>query len=137
MPTLTLADIETLARAALAGSGAVGIQLDQATSAIVEAEAVTAGRGAARFPRIVTIRGNTLLFWFDDRRGENHIFFAEKRGALWRERDLSDISGSSLFPYPVELDQQVAGLKLAAMGIGIDSLTELQRRYLHSWQEGT
>jgi len=79
----------------------------QTDGTIVEAEAVTAGRGTARFPRIVTIRGNTLLFWFDDRRGENHIFFAEKRGALWRERDLSDISGSSFFPYPVELDEQL------------------------------
>ena len=79
----------------------------QPDGTIVEAEAVTAGRGAARFPRIVTIRANTLLFWFDDRRGENHIYFAEKRGALWRERDLSDISGSSFFPYPVELNEQL------------------------------
>jgi (2R)-3-sulfolactate dehydrogenase (NADP+) len=39
MPILTLADIDALTRASLAGSGAVGIQLDQATSAVVEAEA--------------------------------------------------------------------------------------------------
>ena len=39
MPVLTLADIERLARAALAGSGAEGVQLDQTTSAIVDAEA--------------------------------------------------------------------------------------------------
>jgi len=38
---------------------------------------------------------------------------------------------------PAELDQRVAQLKLAAMGIVIDSLTELQQRYLASWQEGT
>jgi (2R)-3-sulfolactate dehydrogenase (NADP+) len=39
MPVLSLADIETLARDALAGSGAEGVQLEQTMSAIVEAEA--------------------------------------------------------------------------------------------------
>lgn len=38
---------------------------------------------------------------------------------------------------PVEIDQEVARLKLAAMGIRIDSLTTEQQRYLASWQEGT
>ncbi len=72
-----------------------------------EAEAVTAGEGTARFPRIVRLRDKILLFWFDSRRGEDHIFFAEKRGALWQERDLSDISGSSYFAYPIDLNQQL------------------------------
>ena len=72
-----------------------------------EAEAVTAGEGAARFPRIVRLRDKILLFWFDSRRGENHIFFAEKRGALWQETDLSDINGSSYFAYPIDLNQQL------------------------------
>jgi len=39
MSVLSLADIEALARSALAGSGAEGIQLEQSVSAIVEAEA--------------------------------------------------------------------------------------------------
>ncbi len=38
---------------------------------------------------------------------------------------------------PVEIDQEVAQLKLAAMGMRIDELTEEQARYLASWQEGT
>lgn len=38
---------------------------------------------------------------------------------------------------PVEIDHQVARLKLAAMGIKIDQLTNAQRMYLSSWQEGT
>ena len=38
---------------------------------------------------------------------------------------------------PTEIDQDVARLKLAALGIRIDSLTEAQRHYLTSWQEGT
>jgi serine phosphatase RsbU (regulator of sigma subunit) len=74
---------------------------------VEEAETVTEGEGAAHFPRIIRNRGRILLFWFDSRRGDNHIFFAYKRGALWQEKDLSDIDGSSLFPYPVELNEQL------------------------------
>ena len=42
-----------------------------------------------------------------------------------------------VYRVPQELDARVAQLKLAAMGIAIDTLTEEQRRYLTSWQEGT
>jgi len=38
---------------------------------------------------------------------------------------------------PAEIDHQVARLKLAAMGVKIDQLTDAQRMYLSSWQEGT
>ena len=38
---------------------------------------------------------------------------------------------------PQELDARVAELKLAAMGITIDTLTGEQQKYLTSWQEGT
>jgi adenosylhomocysteinase len=49
--------------------------------------------------------------------------------------------GSSLektvYGVPEDIDRQVARLKLAAMGVAIDVLTEEQRRYLSSWEEGT
>jgi len=38
---------------------------------------------------------------------------------------------------PEEIDQKIAQLKLDAMGIHIDQLTEEQQLYLSSWQEGT
>jgi len=38
---------------------------------------------------------------------------------------------------PQEIENEVASLKLAAMGIHIDALTEDQKRYLSSWQSGT
>lgn len=38
---------------------------------------------------------------------------------------------------PTALDREVARLKLVAMDIGIDDLTDEQRHYLTSWQEGT
>jgi len=38
---------------------------------------------------------------------------------------------------PDEIDYTVAGMKLDAMGIEIDSLTDKQKAYLANWQEGT
>ena len=38
---------------------------------------------------------------------------------------------------PTAIDQEIARLKLATMDMHIDSLTEEQRQYLSSWQEGT
>ncbi len=38
---------------------------------------------------------------------------------------------------PLAIDREVARLKLAAMGLRIDTLTPEQQRYLSSWQEGT
>jgi adenosylhomocysteinase len=45
--------------------------------------------------------------------------------------------GNQVFRVPQELDARVAELKLAAMGITIDTLTEEQQKYMTSWQEGT
>jgi len=38
---------------------------------------------------------------------------------------------------PQAIEDEVASLKLAAMGIAIDTLTEEQKKYLSSWQSGT
>ena len=43
----------------------------------------------------------------------------------------------SVVPVPREIDQAVGRLKLQAMGVSIDSLTDAQRRYLESWDIGT
>jgi adenosylhomocysteinase len=42
-----------------------------------------------------------------------------------------------VYSVPREIDRQIARLKLTAMGIEIDTLTEEQKRYLTSWEEGT
>jgi adenosylhomocysteinase len=38
---------------------------------------------------------------------------------------------------PVELDREIARLKLQAMGVAIDTLTPAQKKYLASWDMGT
>jgi len=42
-----------------------------------------------------------------------------------------------VYPVPVEIDREIARLKLKAMGVKIDKLTPVQERYLASWEEGT
>ena len=43
----------------------------------------------------------------------------------------------ALHPVPVDIDNEVARLKLQAMGVDIDTLTDEQRKYLASWESGT
>jgi adenosylhomocysteinase len=45
--------------------------------------------------------------------------------------------GHQVYPVPEDIDRRVAQLKLAAMGVEIDALTEEQRGYLSSWEAGT
>jgi len=42
-----------------------------------------------------------------------------------------------VYPVPEEIDNEIARLKLATMGVEIDQLTEEQAKYLASWDEGT
>jgi adenosylhomocysteinase len=42
-----------------------------------------------------------------------------------------------VYSVPEEIDNEIARLKLATMGIEIDQLTEEQTKYLDSWNEGT
>jgi adenosylhomocysteinase len=44
---------------------------------------------------------------------------------------------NQVYPVPDEIDAEIARLKLEAMEISIDILTEEQTKYLNSWQEGT
>jgi len=43
----------------------------------------------------------------------------------------------TVYGVPEEIDQEIARLKLASMGIKIDSLTAEQKKYLTSWEMGT
>jgi len=54
-------------------------------------------------------------------------YIADRHASL--EPDVYDV--------PRDIDEEVARLKLAAMGITIDTLTEEQERYLNSWEHGT
>ena len=42
-----------------------------------------------------------------------------------------------VYPVPVEIDREIARLKLETMGVTLDRLTPEQQRYLSSWEMGT
>lgn len=42
-----------------------------------------------------------------------------------------------VYAVPESIDREIAGIKLASMGVAIDSLTEEQLAYINGWTEGT
>jgi adenosylhomocysteinase len=42
-----------------------------------------------------------------------------------------------VYSLPIEIDREIARLKLEAVGVRIDKLTAEQEKYLNQWQEGT
>jgi adenosylhomocysteinase len=54
----------------------------------------------------------------------------------WIVKSSKDLE-PSVYGVPDAIDKEVARLKLAAMGVQIDQLTEEQAKYLASWEQGT
>jgi len=78
-------------------------EIDREGEFIEPPERITDGFSSCYFPRITNFRDQVHLTWFDNRRGEDHIFIAEKKGFRWVHKDLSNIEGSSSFAHSVQL----------------------------------
>ena len=69
--------------------------------------------------------------------GEGHpaeimdLSFANQ--ALAVEHLLTQALAAGVHPVPQDIDREIARLKLASLGVGIDALTEEQRAYLSAW----
>lgn len=63
-------------------------------------------------------------------------FANQALGAEYMVKNASSLS-PNVYVVPPEIDNEIARLKLAAMGIKIDALTPEQVRYLSQWEEGT
>jgi adenosylhomocysteinase len=63
-------------------------------------------------------------------------FANQALGAEWIALNAQKLE-KKVYEVPREVDEEIARLKLHAMGIQIDYLTAEQERYLGSWQEGT
>ena len=44
---------------------------------------------------------------------------------------------NAVYPVPEDIDREIARIKLEAMGVELDVLTDEQVKYLNSWEEGT
>lgn len=56
--------------------------------------------------------------------------------AAWLVGRAGDLK-AEVYDVPAEVDEEVARLKLAALGVGIDALTVEQEAYLDSWEQGS
>lgn len=63
-------------------------------------------------------------------------FTNQSLAAEWLIRNADDLE-PRIYTLPAEIDQQVAAIKLARLGGGLEELTDDQREYLAGWQEGT
>jgi adenosylhomocysteinase len=63
-------------------------------------------------------------------------FAAQALTGEWLARGQAPVE-PGVYEVPAELDEQVARLKLNAMGIAIDTVTAVQQDYVNSWQHGS
>jgi len=63
-------------------------------------------------------------------------FATQALGSAWMSTQTERLA-PGVYEIPVETENAIASMKLSAMGMTIDSLTEEQKKYLASWQEGT
>jgi adenosylhomocysteinase len=63
-------------------------------------------------------------------------FANQALGAVYMLRNADKLE-KKVYVIPEEVDQEIARLKLEAMGVRIDTLTPEQEKYLASWEEGT
>ncbi len=71
------------------------------------AELVTRGSNICRNPVVTAADGETVLLWYDDRKGENRIFFAARQALGWQEQDVSIMDGISAFPVYLRQDGEL------------------------------
>lgn len=63
-------------------------------------------------------------------------FANQALGAEYMLRNAAELT-PAVYTIPQDVDQEIARLKLEAMGIHIDTLTPAQIQYLNQWEEGT
>jgi adenosylhomocysteinase len=131
--------------AIVANSGHFNVELDLETLA----KDATSVRTVRPFVEEYVIAGGKRIYVLGEGRlinlaaAEGHpasvmdMSFANQ--ALGVEYLLSHARGlkPTVFPIPKELDEEIARLKLEALGVKIDVLTPEQSAYLASWEQGT
>jgi adenosylhomocysteinase len=131
--------------AILANTGHFNVEIE--LSALRELASET--RHAREFVEEFTLEDGRRLYLIADGRLVN-LSAAEGHPALVMDMSFANqalaaeyaiANASSLerkvYPVPTEIDEEIARLKLATMGVEIDQLTEEQAKYLASWDEGT
>jgi adenosylhomocysteinase len=112
------------------------------------AEQATSRRVLRDFVEEFTVDGKRINLLADGRllnlsAGEGHpaavmdMSFANQALSAEYLKDNKGNLTPGVYVVPKDIDKEIARLKLASMGIGIDTLTPEQTEYLASWQSGT
>jgi len=131
--------------AIIANSGHFNVELDLDSLA----KAAKARRTVRPFVEEFTLDGGTRVFILGEGRlinlasAEGHpasvmdmSFANQALGVEWIIANAKSLK-PDVVPIPQALDEQIARLKLEALGVRIDTLTTEQVAYLASWQHGT
>jgi adenosylhomocysteinase len=131
--------------AIVANSGHFNVEID-----IPALERMSSGRRTVRpFVEEFRLRGGKRLYLLGEGRlinlaaAEGHpamvmdMSFANQALCVEYLRKKAKSLKKDVYVVPSQIDKQVARLKLRSMGVGIDTLTAEQDRYLRTWSEGT
>jgi len=78
-----------------------GMELSPDGQIIGEVEQISPQGVYANNPVVLSIKGRWTIFWFDNRRGQNRVYMAQKKGLDWEDEDLSASSGEATFARPI------------------------------------
>ena len=67
-----------------------------------EPEKISAGGRFCNYPVITDYRDKEIITWFDNRMGDYRIVAAEYTGIFWQDRDISPMTGNSVFGQPLK-----------------------------------
>ena len=131
--------------AIIANSGHFNVEID-----IPALERISASKRTVRpFVEEYRLRGGKRLYLLGEGRlinlaaAEGHpamvmdMSFANQSLSVEYLRKKAKTLKKDVYTVPSNIDKEVARLKLKSMGIGIDTLTPEQDRYLRTWSEGT
>ncbi|MGA7172028.1 MAG: adenosylhomocysteinase [Candidatus Dormiibacterota bacterium] len=114
--------------------------LDELTTEVTEARPLVAQHSLTTGRRVYLLAEGRLL---NLSAAEGHpasvmdmSFANQALAAAYLAAHAGELS-PSVHDVPLEIDQEVAKLKLAALGVEIDVLTGQQQAYLTSWEQGT
>src|SRR6266516_1746339 len=131
--------------AILANTGHFNVEIDIPALRSLAVET----RAAREFVEEVTLADGRRLYLLAEGRRVN-ISAAEGHPAIVMDMSFANQALSAeyavanaaslerkVYGVPDEIDREIARLKLATMGVDVDTLTEEQAKYLASWDEGT
>ena len=81
--------------------------LEESGKEIEDYEQITRGVAAARSPKLIEYKAIPTVTWFDNRKGDNHVILATRERLVWNDRDMTQMSGQSVFGQPIVLNNEL------------------------------